>query len=261
MPLGKFAMLPAEPTFAAIEAAGGQIARHADVHAVAGGLFLSSGDIPRSPATRPGSRGTTRGGTGGPRPDPEIHDERFLAARVRGRGTTVLSACSHAGIVNVGSRRSGCSPDSPSTCCWAATTWQDRPWRTGSTPPSRTSPTSSHRASSRRVIAPAGEPRAPSATAFGPSGFASCVVGAQFILQAALVWAGMSPGLLRSTVLNLDITSGASLRDAAGPVSDTEHADTTPTQSSCRSPTGRAQPPIATNRRRVIVGSARARSW
>ena len=27
-------------------------------------------------------------------------DERFVAARVRGRGTTVLSACSHAGVVN-----------------------------------------------------------------------------------------------------------------------------------------------------------------
>ena len=27
-------------------------------------------------------------------------DERFLAAEVRGRGVTVLSACSHAGIVN-----------------------------------------------------------------------------------------------------------------------------------------------------------------
>ena len=27
-------------------------------------------------------------------------DERFVAAEVRGRGVTVLSACSHAGIVN-----------------------------------------------------------------------------------------------------------------------------------------------------------------
>jgi 7,8-dihydropterin-6-yl-methyl-4-(beta-D-ribofuranosyl)aminobenzene 5'-phosphate synthase len=34
------------------------------------------------------------------RPDPLIMDERFVAAEVAGRGTTVLSACSHAGIVN-----------------------------------------------------------------------------------------------------------------------------------------------------------------
>lgn len=46
--LGKFAMLPAEPTFGAIESVGGQIAKRADVHAVGSGLFLSSGDIPRT---------------------------------------------------------------------------------------------------------------------------------------------------------------------------------------------------------------------
>ena len=33
-------------------------------------------------------------------PDPLIMDERFVAAEVRGRGVTVVSACSHAGIVN-----------------------------------------------------------------------------------------------------------------------------------------------------------------
>jgi 7,8-dihydropterin-6-yl-methyl-4-(beta-D-ribofuranosyl)aminobenzene 5'-phosphate synthase len=34
------------------------------------------------------------------KPDPLIMDERFVAAYVPGRGVTVLSACSHAGIVN-----------------------------------------------------------------------------------------------------------------------------------------------------------------
>src|SRR5262249_58735774 len=34
------------------------------------------------------------------REDPLILDERFVAAHVRGRGTTVLSGCSHAGVVN-----------------------------------------------------------------------------------------------------------------------------------------------------------------
>ena len=33
-------------------------------------------------------------------PDPLILDERFVAAEVRGRGITLLSACSHAGVVN-----------------------------------------------------------------------------------------------------------------------------------------------------------------
>src|SRR5262249_36705276 len=33
-------------------------------------------------------------------PDPLILDERFFAARVRGRGVSVVSSCSHAGVVN-----------------------------------------------------------------------------------------------------------------------------------------------------------------
>ena len=45
--------------------------------------------------------------------DPEIHDERCLVARVRGRGTTVLSACSHAGIVNVALEALRLVPDDP----------------------------------------------------------------------------------------------------------------------------------------------------
>ena len=111
--LGKFAMLPAEPTFAAIEAAGGQIVRHADAHAVGGGLFLASGDIPRTTSYETGLREHHTWRDGQAAADPEIHDERFLAARVRGRGTTVLSACSHAGIVNVGLEARRLLPDTP----------------------------------------------------------------------------------------------------------------------------------------------------
>ncbi len=45
--------------------------------------------------------------------DPLVMDERFLAARVRGRGTTVLSACSHAGIVNACLAAQGAFPGEP----------------------------------------------------------------------------------------------------------------------------------------------------
>ena len=100
-PSGTFAMLPMEPTHAEIEAAGGQVVERADVHAVADGLFLSSGDIPRGTAYETGLAGHVTWRAGQAVSDPEIHDERFLAAGVRGRGTTVFSACSHAGIVNV----------------------------------------------------------------------------------------------------------------------------------------------------------------
>jgi 7,8-dihydropterin-6-yl-methyl-4-(beta-D-ribofuranosyl)aminobenzene 5'-phosphate synthase len=100
-PLDVFAMLPPEPTLDAIASAGGQIVTSADVHVVAD-LLLSSGDIPRLTPYETGLTGhhTWRGDQ--VISDPEIHDERFLAAKVRGRGTTVLTACSHAGVVNVG---------------------------------------------------------------------------------------------------------------------------------------------------------------
>ena len=55
-PLDIFAMLPPDPTIDAIEAAGGHVVTHADVHEV-GELFLASGDIPRQYQLRNRSRG------------------------------------------------------------------------------------------------------------------------------------------------------------------------------------------------------------
>ena len=100
-PLDVFAMLPSEPTIEAIETAGGNVVTHADVHVVAD-LFLASGDIPRQTSYETGLPGHHSWRGGQVTLDPAIHDERFLAANVHGRGTTVLTACSHAGVVNVG---------------------------------------------------------------------------------------------------------------------------------------------------------------
>jgi 7,8-dihydropterin-6-yl-methyl-4-(beta-D-ribofuranosyl)aminobenzene 5'-phosphate synthase len=111
-PLGVFAMLPAEPTIGAIEAAGAQVVSHADQHPVAE-LFLSSGDIPRRTAYETGLTGHHTWRNGEANLDLEIHDERFLTAQVRGRGTTVLTACSHAGVVNVGLEARRLIPEEP----------------------------------------------------------------------------------------------------------------------------------------------------
>jgi 7,8-dihydropterin-6-yl-methyl-4-(beta-D-ribofuranosyl)aminobenzene 5'-phosphate synthase len=99
-PTGVLAMLPDEPTFEAIADAGGRVEVHDEPHLHADGRFFGSGAIPRRTSYETGLAGhhTRRGDE--MVPDPLIMDERFLAAEVRGRGVTVLSACSHAGIVN-----------------------------------------------------------------------------------------------------------------------------------------------------------------
>jgi 7,8-dihydropterin-6-yl-methyl-4-(beta-D-ribofuranosyl)aminobenzene 5'-phosphate synthase len=99
-PAGTMLLLPTEPSFADIEQAGGRIVRHGDPHPVCEGFFFGSGAINRVTSYETGLVGhySFRGEDG--RPDPLIMDERFVAAYVPGRGVTVMSACSHAGIVN-----------------------------------------------------------------------------------------------------------------------------------------------------------------
>lgn len=111
-PAGVFILLPPEPTFEQIEAAGGVVERNAEPHTLAG-LFFGSGAIDRVTAYETGLFGhhTFRGDD--VEPDPLIMDERFLAANVRGRGVTVLSACSHAGVVNACLGAMAAFPDTP----------------------------------------------------------------------------------------------------------------------------------------------------
>jgi 7,8-dihydropterin-6-yl-methyl-4-(beta-D-ribofuranosyl)aminobenzene 5'-phosphate synthase len=100
LPSGVMIMLPQEPTFEAMERAGGQVAKHDAPHALCGGFFHASGAIDRVTEYETGLVGhhSFYGDRG--EADPLIMDERFVAAQVRGRGMTILSACSHAGIVN-----------------------------------------------------------------------------------------------------------------------------------------------------------------
>ncbi|MET0146022.1 MAG: MBL fold metallo-hydrolase [Ilumatobacteraceae bacterium] len=184
-PLGIIAMLPPDPTIEGIEAAGGHVAAHGDVHPVGGDLFLASGDIPRQTTYETGLAGhhTWRGDA--VTLDPEIRDERFLAASVRGRGTTVFTACSHAGVVNVGLEARRLFPDQPIDLLLggyhlAGTTVEDRIEATVRDLKDLIEP---------RIVAPghctgwraAGE----LAKAFSPSGYAPSVVGTQYLLNAS----------------------------------------------------------------------------
>jgi 7,8-dihydropterin-6-yl-methyl-4-(beta-D-ribofuranosyl)aminobenzene 5'-phosphate synthase len=100
LPSGTVAMLPEEPKLEEIERAGGRIETHAEAHLIGGDTLYGSGEIARVTAYETGLDGHLTFRAGSAEPDPLIRDERFLAAEVAGRGLTVLSACSHAGIVN-----------------------------------------------------------------------------------------------------------------------------------------------------------------
>jgi 7,8-dihydropterin-6-yl-methyl-4-(beta-D-ribofuranosyl)aminobenzene 5'-phosphate synthase len=182
-PFDIFAMLPPEPTIEAIEAAGGRVAPSAEVHHVAD-LFLSSGDIPRLTSYETGFPGHYTWRDGEASLDLEIRDERFLAANVRGRGTTVLSACSHAGVVNVGLEARGLVPDRTVDLLvggyhLAGSAMEDRIEATVRDLAELVAP---------RIVAPGHctgwRAAASLACAFGASGFAPCVVGSRFILSA-----------------------------------------------------------------------------
>ncbi len=97
---GRVMLLPPDPTFEELSAAGGRIVLSDDQHELAGGMFLGSGEIPRLTSFEQGLHGHETRRNGEFEPDPLILDERYLAVVVAGRGVTVLSACSHAGIIN-----------------------------------------------------------------------------------------------------------------------------------------------------------------
>lgn len=99
-PSGLMVLLPEEPTFEAITSAGGRVAKEADAHILSEGMFFASGAIERVTEYETGLVGHHSFCGAEARLDPLIMDERYVAASVRGRGVTVLSACSHAGVVN-----------------------------------------------------------------------------------------------------------------------------------------------------------------
>ena len=183
-PLDIFAMLPPEPTIDAIETAGGRVVTNADVHEV-GELFLASGDIPRRTSYETGLAGHHSWHGDQVTADPEIHDERFLAATVRGRGTTVLTACSHAGVVNVGLEARRLLPGQPVDLLLggfhlAGTTVEDRIEPTVHDLTNLVAP---------RIVAPGHctgwRAAAALVNAFSPTGCAPSVVGTRYLLNAS----------------------------------------------------------------------------
>lgn len=100
LPNGDMILLPVEPAFESMEKNGGTITTHTEPHSICDGFFFGSGTIERVTSYETGLHGHHTFDGDIAIPDPLIMDERYLAVNVRGRGISVLSACSHAGIIN-----------------------------------------------------------------------------------------------------------------------------------------------------------------
>jgi 7,8-dihydropterin-6-yl-methyl-4-(beta-D-ribofuranosyl)aminobenzene 5'-phosphate synthase len=82
---------------------------------LAEGHALVSGEIPRVTSFETGLPGQHRriDPSAEWEPDEQVLDERFLAIKVRDQGLVVLSACSHAGVINVLTHAAELVPDTP----------------------------------------------------------------------------------------------------------------------------------------------------
>ena len=190
-PGGTFVMLPEEPTLDALADAGGQVERRGEDHLLADGFFLGSGAIERTTTYEAGLVGhhSFRYGAGADGDDlvvsdPLIMDERFVAAEVRGRGVTVLSACSHAGIVNACLGAKARFPGSPIDVVLGGYHLAGGPMEP------RIAPTVDDldRLISPRIVAPGHctgwRAKAALADRFAPGRYGPSVVGTSYVLQA-----------------------------------------------------------------------------
>ena len=109
---GSFRPMEDVPSPAALEAHGGRVVSMREATTAASDTVFVSGEIPRRSGFEiglPGQHRRTADGSGW-EPDELLIDERFIAVNVRGKGLVVLTACSHAGVVNGLSHARDCFP-------------------------------------------------------------------------------------------------------------------------------------------------------
>ena len=96
----RFERVPREDELAK---AGANVVNTKEPQLIGDGAFYLSGEIPRHTSYETGFPGHVRLASNGQswEPDPLILDERFISVHVKNKGQVVLSACSHAGLVNV----------------------------------------------------------------------------------------------------------------------------------------------------------------
>lgn len=118
LPDGSFRQMADVPSVVALTLHGAEVVNTTEASTLFDGMALVSGEIPRVTAFErglPGQHRRTLDGQGWEK-DELLMDERFVAFQVAGKGLVVLSACSHAGVVNVLTRAREMFPDVPLYC-------------------------------------------------------------------------------------------------------------------------------------------------
>jgi 7,8-dihydropterin-6-yl-methyl-4-(beta-D-ribofuranosyl)aminobenzene 5'-phosphate synthase len=115
MPNGGFRQMEDVPSIDDLTAFGAKVETSRAPHALLGGMVHVSGEVPRVTSYERGYPGQVRRTEDGQgwEPDELLLDERWLGIHVKGKGLVVLSACSHAGIVNVLHHARASYPDVP----------------------------------------------------------------------------------------------------------------------------------------------------
>jgi len=115
MPNGQLRQMEDIPSIEDLTAFGAKVVSSSEPHGLLDGRVHVSGEIPRVTDYERGYPGQVRRTLDGEgwEPDELLLDERWLGVHVRGKGLVVLSACSHAGIVNVLHHARQSFPDVP----------------------------------------------------------------------------------------------------------------------------------------------------
>jgi 7,8-dihydropterin-6-yl-methyl-4-(beta-D-ribofuranosyl)aminobenzene 5'-phosphate synthase len=118
MPDGTMREMEDVPSTEMLNQNGARVISVTEPQFVLDGMFYISGEIPRLTSFEEGFPGQYRKteDRAGWEPDPLIMDERFVAVNVRGKGLIVLTACSHAGVVNVLNHARNSFPEVPIHC-------------------------------------------------------------------------------------------------------------------------------------------------
>jgi 7,8-dihydropterin-6-yl-methyl-4-(beta-D-ribofuranosyl)aminobenzene 5'-phosphate synthase len=112
---GAMRLMEDVPSAAMLERGGANLAHSRKPQWILDDLFYISGEIPRVTTFETGLPGHHRRTADDSdwEPDPLLMDERFVAVRVKNKGLLVLTACSHAGVVNVMTHARNCLPEAP----------------------------------------------------------------------------------------------------------------------------------------------------